>query len=175
MRLDVIDKIDEASKKFKNVFNSGVLKFSKLDEWLYKESTIYEKEIYNYKKIIYPKFRRGEIVKVDFGVNIGSELSHTHFAIVLNSDDSIYNDNITVLPITSKSGYRKISLGKILNNAIPNTNKYNLNSYGYLTQIKTISKYRLFVIKFKYICDNIILDKIDSEIIKYLTNIHKNN
>ncbi len=169
------NKIDIACNTFKKVKNSKVDKFNKLDEWLYKESNIFNKEVKHISYIkLYPNFKRGQIIRVDFGVNIGTELSYTHFAIVLNSDDSTRNDNITVVPITSKNGYKKIYLGKILKRAMPNTDIYNLNCYAYITQIKTISKSRIFNINFNYICDNNILNKIDNAIISYLTYAKSN-
>lgn len=162
------DLITKSYERYKNIFNSGHIKFKKLDYWLDKESSIFENEIIE-KDCSFPKFKRGEIIKVDFGINIGTELSNTHFAIVLNSDDSNYNDNITVMPITSKFGYKRIPLGNLLKKAIPKTKRYNRECYGMLTQIKTISKKRVFETNFRYVCTSEILNKIDREIIKYLT------
>jgi len=102
MKTKIIDKIEEACEKYKKIQSTGIPKFVKLDEWLEKESNIFESETLK-RNSTYPKFKRGEIIKVDFGINIGTELSHTHFAIVLNSDDTFLNDNITVIPITSKT------------------------------------------------------------------------
>lgn len=163
-----IDKIDIASNNFKKVRSYNIPKFEKIDIWLEKESAIFYKECFNCISF-YPKFKRGQIIKVDFGINIGTELSHTHYAIVINSDDTISNDNITVIPISSKNGYKRIPLKKILLKAIPNTHRYNQDCYAVLTQIKTISKKRIFNDKTKYVCDNKVLDKLDKEIIKFLT------
>lgn len=168
MNTKVNNKIDIACQTFKKVHKSKVDKFNKLDEWLEKGSNIFNHET----KIInnnYPNFKRGQIIKVDFGINIGAELSHTHFAIVLNDDDTNSNDNITVMPITSKNGYKRICFGKLLLKAMPNTRKYNLNCYGFLTQITTISKKRIFVTNFNYVCSNNILNKIDKNIKEFLT------
>lgn len=171
MEIEVKDKIDIACKNFKNVRKSGLLKFDKLDLWLLKESNIFEEETGNIN-FKYLKYKRGQIVKVDFGVHIGTELSHTHFAIVLNKDDTMHNDNITVVPITSKKGYKRIYLGKVLELAMPNTLKYNLECYALITQLKTISKKRVFSTKIKYVCDVNILQCIDKAIVKNLTNIN---
>lgn len=168
MNTEIIDKINKACNRYKKVQTKGIPKFVKLDEWLDKESNIFENETLK-RKVTYPKFKRGEIIKVDFGVNIGSELSHSHFAIVLNKDDTYNNDNITVIPITSKNGYKRIPLGKILKEAMPKTEKYKLECYGYLTQIRTISKRRVFNTNFKYICNKNILNSIDKYIIEFLT------
>lgn len=170
MDTQTTDKIETACIKYKAVKDSKIKKFSKLDEWLDKESSIFLNETKtNQQTKKYPKFKRGEIIKVDFGINIGSELSHTHYAIILNSDDTNNNDNISVMPITSKNGYKRIPLGKILLKAIPETQRYNLECFGFLTQIKTISKKRIYKDKFTYICDCQILDKIDIGIKNFLT------
>ena len=162
--------IDNACDCYKRVYNKYKPKFLKLDEWLDKESSIFENETLN-NNGEFPKFKRGEIIKVDFGINIGSELSQTHFAIVLNGDDTINNDNITVVPITSKNGYKRVALGKILKQVIPNTKRYNLDCYAFITQIKTISKKRIFNDNLeKYVCNDKILDKLDIAIREYLTH-----
>ncbi len=167
----VKDKIDKACDTFKVVHKSNCRKFNKLDDWLAKESMIFYDEVKNKNdRQKYRNFKRGEIIKADFGVNLGSEFSHTHFAIILNSDDSTSNDNVTVLPLTSKPGYKKVNLGNLMQRVMPNTQKYISNSYGCITQVKTISKSRIFITKFKYICDKDVLNIIDKAIIKYLTS-----
>ena len=50
----------------------------------------------------YQKYKRGSVVMVNFGTNIGYELSGNHFAIVLNKDDNNKNGLLTVIPLTSK-------------------------------------------------------------------------
>ena len=168
-----IEKIDSACQKYKIVQKTNVEKFYTLGSWLDKESKIFSDETKN-KKTTFKSLKRGQIVKIDFGVNIGSELCFTHFAIVLNKNDSIYSDSISIVPITSKSGKDRISIGKILHKVYPNSLKYNLNCYVNISQIKTISKTRIFQDNKNYVCDSNILDKIDNEIIKKFTNITKN-
>ena len=164
------DKIDEACKRYKKVHQSNQIKFKKLDNWLDKESKMFENEI-NIDKKTFKKFERGQIVKVDFGINIGSELSYTHFAIIIAKKDSIYSDNITVIPITSKNGNNRISLGKILHLMYPNSSKYNLQCYANISQIKTISKSRIFQSNKKNILNSNSLNKIDNELINNFTNL----
>lgn len=50
------------------------------------------------------KYPRGTLVLVDFGLNIGSELSGAHYAITLSKKDNPFSDKVTVIPLTSKSG-----------------------------------------------------------------------
>lgn len=162
------EKIDVACEKFKKVQKSNYPKYLKLDEWLEKESNIFEDETeetsYNYLK-----YKRGQLIKVDFGINIGTEISHTHFAIVLNSDDTTHTDNITVLPLTSKKGYKRINLGNIVmdNNKVT---KYQNKTFGIITQIKTISKKRILLNDKKIICDKNIMSQIQKAINDYLIN-----
>ena len=111
---------------------------------------------------------RGEIIKVDFGINIGSELSNIHFAIVLNSDDNNSVDNITVLPLSSKKGYKRICLGNLLK-PFENDSRYNKKSYALLTQITTISKKKIFNDNIRFCCNKEIMNKINEEIIAFLT------
>ena len=162
-----IEKICTSCENYKKAYESKYLKFSKLGSWLLKESAIFRKESSN---LIFtkPNFKRGEIIKADFGINIGSELSNTHFAIVLNKDDNNMVDNITVLPLTSKKGYKRLNLGNLL--SVFNDEKYNKNTYALITQITTISKEKVFKLNTKYYCSNEILNLIDNEIVKFLTH-----
>lgn len=163
-----IEKIDNACIKYKEVNKSDHIKFNKLGDWLDKESSIYKKETFISNKT-FKKLHRGQVIKVDFGINIGSELCYTHFAIVLNDNDTIYNDNVTIVPITSKKGKDRINVGKLLHKIYPNSAKYNLISYVNILQIRTISKTRILQNNKKYICNDDIMNKIDEEIIKKFT------
>ncbi|HBK5318347.1 TPA: type II toxin-antitoxin system PemK/MazF family toxin, partial [Enterococcus faecium] len=62
----------------------------------------------------YRVYKRGTIVYVDFGVNVGYELSGNHFAIVLNNKDNSKNGVVCVVPISSKKKSNYVSVGKIL-------------------------------------------------------------
>lgn len=172
IKTKIKDLIDIACIRYKKIKNSNYIKFNSLDNWLDKESLIFEKETKQQNDKTYKTFRRGQIIKVDFGINIGAELCYTHFAIVLTKQDSINSDNLTIVPITSKTGKynKRINIGKILKNIYPNSKKYNLTCYVNISQIKTISKSRIFIDKKIYICNSDILDKIDDAIISEFTN-----
>lgn len=117
---------------------------------------------------MYRKYFRGEIVKVKFGVNLGSEFSGEHFAIVLSKDDSVFSPILHVIPLTSKKHPSTINVGNILyseeeinilKDKLQNVSKYNKDeinkikrtikyyekrkdiiSYAVISQIKTVSK-----------------------------------
>lgn len=162
-----LEKIDENCINYKYAYNTQYNKFIKLGDWLKKESIIFKNESNNkiYNKL---NFRQGEIIKIDFGINVGSELSNTHFAIVLNSDDNNNVDNIIVLPLTSKPGYKRISIGNILKPFIKDS-KYNKNSYALITKITTISKKKIFKDNIRCHSDKNIFDKLIQEVINFLT------
>lgn len=161
-----IEKIDKSCENYKYSYHSKQTKFIKLGNWLEKESTIFKNEA-DEKKTNKPNFKRGEIIKVDFGINVGSELSNTHFAIVLNSDDNNNVDNITVIPLTSKPGYKRICLGNVLTSF--NKNYQNNKTYALITQITTISKTKVFQNHIKCYCNKTLLEKLNLEIMDFLT------
>lgn len=161
-----IEKIENSCINYMEAYNSKHIKFSKLGNWLEKQSSIFKNEAYN-KISSKPNFKRGEIIKADFGINVGSELSNVHFAIVLNNDDNNSVDNITVLPLTSKKGYKRLYLGNLLK-SFGNEN-YNKKTYALITQITTISKKKIFKDSIKCFCDSNKLEMIDNEVIKFLT------
>lgn len=91
-------------------------KYSSFEYWEYTRSNrlLYEIGLNKDKK--YMRYPRGSIIKVDFGVNIGSEFSEQHFAITLSKKDSIYNNCIIVIPLTSKKHNNYINLDKLISN-----------------------------------------------------------
>ena len=50
------------------------------------------------KKMKYQRYKRGQIVLIDFSPSMGSELRGKHFAIVITKKDSPNNGVLTVIP-----------------------------------------------------------------------------
>lgn len=95
-------RINKAFNNYKKIINKKLpYKFSYLDEWLLKSSNLFLRETIK-EKPRYKTYKRGTIISADFGVNIGSEMSQVHFAIVLSKNDNPKNNVLTVLPLTSK-------------------------------------------------------------------------
>lgn len=46
-------------------------------------------------------YKRGNIVKVDFGFNIGSEYGGRHYAVILDIENAHHSPVVTVIPLTS--------------------------------------------------------------------------
>lgn len=68
-------------------------------------------------------YKRGDVIKVNLGFNVGSEQGGLHYAIVLDKDNKHNSKTVTVLPLTSqKSGKpiyeRDIFLGTELYNRL---------------------------------------------------------
>ena len=133
---------------------------SKLNE---SETLLYE---INNKPQKFKRYSRGQIVKVKFGVNIGSEFSGDHYAIIISKKDTMMNPIIHVIPLTSKKhnynikinnilyNEEKINEMKVLLNTVKDTKKQkelikcinyyedrrNKISYACIKHLKTISK-----------------------------------
>ncbi|MCI3137693.1 type II toxin-antitoxin system PemK/MazF family toxin [Staphylococcus hominis] len=96
-------KIYNAMKDFDFLSKTNNKKFKYLPSWQYSKAYWFKKEHNGSSKKKYVKLKRGSIVFVNFGVNVGSEISGHHFAVVVNKDDTIYKPVTTVVPLTSKS------------------------------------------------------------------------
>ena len=95
-------KINTASKRFKVVSASDKPKGRYLANWLLKKSYHLKKEIEQQGPKYFDQYKKGTIVMIDFGVNIGNELSNHHFGIVISKGDNKRNGILTVLPLSSK-------------------------------------------------------------------------
>lgn len=72
----------------------------KIDQWIEKWTKYLKlEERFNPRSL--PAFKRGSIVYVDLGFNVGSEYGGVHYAIVLNKKDSRNNHLLHILPLTS--------------------------------------------------------------------------
>lgn len=105
---------DKSFNKFKKVYYSdkNYFKMDHLPYWISSYSNKLNLEFTGRLPSYYPTFNQGNVVMIDFGVNIGSEMSGGHFGIVLNKKDDKYSRTITVVPLTSKLHDQHVSLGK---------------------------------------------------------------
>ncbi len=78
-------------------------------------------------------FKRGDIIKVNLGFNIGRELGGLHYCIVINKDDKPQSGVINVIPLTSlKEG-----------TDFYHNNRINLGNELYELLIKKVNKLKL--------------------------------
>lgn len=112
-----------------------------LDKWLNQWSQyLREEKVFNPQKLRY--YKRGEIVLVDFGYNVGCELGGIHYAIVIENNNNNASGQVVVIPISSletnadKNMIHKseVYLGKAIG---------DVESYAKPLQIRAISKQRI--------------------------------
>lgn len=168
-------------------------KYTNFEQSRLKESQTLLYEINNKPKY-FKRYGRGRIVKVRFGVNVGSEFSGDHFAVVISKNDTAYNPVLHVIPITSKKHRTCINLGSILidkkkinelekkysiisdkteKQKINMCLKYyksraDINSYAIIEHMKTVSKLSIIkpINKYDYINELRVSDKKMQEIYK---------
>ncbi len=136
--MDKNSRIDKAAEKFKKISEPESYhyeqKFKHLPSWLDNTSYFYQKEANKHLPHRYYFFRRGTVVRVNFGINMGSEFSNIHFAVVLDKHDSPKKRTLTVLPLTSKQKIGRFSLGKEV---------FNQTSAILANQLKMLAKEKL--------------------------------
>lgn len=112
-------------------------------------------------------FKRGDIIKVNLGFNIGNELGGLHYCVVLNKNDNPYNGTLNVVPLTSKKenkGYNSdtcIDLGDELYISLLTKVHTEFNKIKkQLSNLKEIESTKKFSQKLEY------LDKLQNELLK---------
>lgn len=95
--------LDKANNKYKKLYGTGKARFKNLPFHHRSHSNWLEKENNGQLNSYYSKYKRGTIVFVEFGINVGHELSGGHFAIVLNHNDNKRNSIVNVIPLSSKN------------------------------------------------------------------------
>lgn len=112
-----------------------------LEEWfseqIYKLNKVNKNEQLNYV----PYVTRKQVIWVDFGVNIGQELKHSHPAVVLYSRPNV--GTVLVVPLTSKQNDSSVVIN------IGNIKDFDGFSYCKIDQIRAVSKLRIQTKKYK--------------------------
>ncbi|WP_129410104.1 type II toxin-antitoxin system PemK/MazF family toxin [Marinitoga lauensis] len=123
LSIDNMEKIYYAFKGFKIY----------LDKKLFEDS-------FKYNKL--PKFKRGDIIYVDFGQTLGSELYKVRPAVVIENDNKKSERTIIVAPLktSNKNGIKRNIDGLI---SVGDHPKLDDKSYVDLKQIRSISKMRI--------------------------------
>ncbi|MDR2833655.1 MAG: type II toxin-antitoxin system PemK/MazF family toxin [Streptococcaceae bacterium] len=106
--------LDEANEIFKEVYDSKNRKFKYLPEWNLNKAKYLKSEIELSTRKSHKVYKRGALIFVDFGVNVGNELSGNHWALVISKKDSFKNGSLTVIPITSKENRFTVQLDKTI-------------------------------------------------------------
>ena len=119
-------------------------------------------------------YKRGDIVLVHFGYNVGSELGGAHYAVVVENNNNKASNTVTVVPLSSLADDKtqtdlhksEVYLGKIF----PNSDK---ESYAMPLQIRVVSKIRIIKPKtkkdYQYKLNGSQLQQIDDKIKELFT------
>ena len=85
-----------------------------LSYWI-KDYSRYIKQEETFDSSRLPRYKRGSIVRVNFGFNVGKEFGGLHLAVVIDNDNKRNSDVITVVPLSSTDGKivheRNVDLG----------------------------------------------------------------
>lgn len=99
--------------------DNQIYKLEKLGkEWTdskYKQAVLLSYWYETYEKLLrkeenfkqqkkYFKYKRGQILFVNFGYRIGYELGGNHYCVVVSNNDSTHSGNVTVVPLRSFKG-----------------------------------------------------------------------
>jgi hypothetical protein len=131
---DIIKHKKSAIKQLNNVFeafiNSPNPKHKKKADLVAYWIEIYSKYLLSEEKFDYssiPRYKRGDVISVNFGFNVGSEHGGLHYAVVLDNDNKQSSPVLTVIPLSSgneNSTYdRDVFLGNELHDKM--SAKYN--------------------------------------------------
>ena len=83
--------------------NESYKKAINIEKWLstYSEYISFESR-FDPRRIL--SYKRGDVIKVNFGFRVGSELGGVHYAVVIDNHSKHSSDSITVVPLGSDKG-----------------------------------------------------------------------
>lgn len=132
---DVIKNKNEAIKMMTDYLdnclaiddNSNIKKVNLISYWQ-KDYINYIKDEKNFNPINLKTYERGDIIKVNLGFNIGSELGGLHYCVVIDKKNNRNSPVVTVIPLSSqktdKINKNSIMLGNdIYNKLVEKSNK----------------------------------------------------
>lgn len=135
-----------------------------LSYWI-KDYTNYIKSEKQFEPLKQENYKRGNIVKVNLGFNIGSEQGGLHYAIVINNPDKSSN-TLTIVPLTSAKNQYKI-----------NKSTVNLGTsimQNIILKLKTISEELAITFeKLQLIENNVTKEKEIKKLEKKLVELNK--
>lgn len=110
------------------------------------------------------RYKRGNIIRANFGFNVGKELGGLHLAVVLDNDNKRNADVITVVPLSSTEGRnvheRNVDLGTELYEKINQQHKNQLNAAQ--DEIDKLSEMQNFITSTISLINSTDLSSMDS-------------
>ena len=111
------DAIADLSSLLEHLIQSGIEKMTKramlIAYWL-KTYVKYLRREDDFSSESVFRLKRGAVVCVEFGYRIGRELGGRHYAVVLDANNSIHSNTVTVVPLGSKKESSKDDVYKAI-------------------------------------------------------------
>lgn len=96
---------DSALKRLDISFNKHIelqeYKKSNLLAYWIKDFSNYHDDEKTFDTTTLKVFKRGDIVKVNLGFNVGNELGGLHYCVVINKNDNPYSGTLNIIPLSS--------------------------------------------------------------------------
>lgn len=96
---------DSALKRLDTSFNKHIelmeYKKSNLLAYWIEDFSQYHDDEYVFDTTTLKTFKRGDIVKVNLGFNVGNEMGGLHYCVVVNKNDNPYSGTLNVVPLSS--------------------------------------------------------------------------
>ena len=166
--------------KYIHYRDNQIYKLEKLGkEWTdskYKQAVLLSYWYETYEKLLrkeenfkqqkkYFKYKRGQILFVNFGYRIGHELGGNHYCVVVSNNDSVNSGNVTVVPLRSFKNKINDRFQVNLENSLQISIAYSLKKT--ISNLKESSETnRTIVNTLEYIfnseSENLILDSFDN-------------
>ena len=111
-------------------------KASNLSYWIKNYTYMLKRENAFHPKYL-PTYKKGSIIFVDLGFNVGSEHGGLHYVIVLDKNDSKNSPTLTVLPMSSMKN-------KTINDLHPKYNYYLGDEFYNTLEVKMLGLFESF-------------------------------
>lgn len=129
------NSLERLNISFLKHINSMEFKKSHLLAYWINDFSNYHDEERNFDTTKLITFKRGSIIKVNLGFNIGNELGGLHYCIVLNKFDNPKNGTLNIIPLTSKKNKKypktSIDLGNEIYNALNNLYSKQFENFSF--------------------------------------------
>ena len=81
--------------------NPNTLKKADLLSYWIEDYTKYLSSEDTFNPALYKSYKRGDVIKVNLGFNVGSEEGGLHYAVVIDKNNKISSPTITIVPLSS--------------------------------------------------------------------------
>lgn len=98
---EAVDKLDYYLKELIDTKDESKIKKAQLISYWIKDYCKYLKAEETYNPKLQENYKRGDVIKVNLGFNIGNEEGGLHYAIVVNNPTKS-SGTVTIIPLTSK-------------------------------------------------------------------------